>query len=145
MTVNLFLNVADQQISAPVKARQRAADRRMQARLDKDEADRERLMKAWCAVQQRQIDDALVGPYGAQVTALLAFLKELTLEREAELVGFVQADSWHHADPDTRFLAMRLVGGRLATLRENAGLPPFDDPLPDEPPSTFLRIREWLR
>jgi hypothetical protein len=145
MTANLFLNVADQQISAPVKARQRAADRRAQTRIDKEEADRERLMKAWCAIQQRQIDDALIGPFGAQVAALLAFLKELTLEREAELVGFVQADSWRSANADIRFLAMRLVGGRLATLRENAGLAPFDDPLPDEPPSTFLRIREWLR
>jgi hypothetical protein len=145
MTANPFLSVADRQISAPVKARQRAADRRMQTHIDKDEADRERLMKAWCAVQQRQIDDALVGPYGAQVAALLAFLKELSLEREAELVEFVRADSWRGADPDTRFLVMRLVGSRLASLREDAGLAPFDDPLPDEPPSTFLRIREMLR
>jgi hypothetical protein len=145
MTANLFLSIADQQISAPVKARQRTADRRAQARIDKDEADRERLMKAWCAVQQRQIDDALVGPYGSQITALLAFLKELSLEREAELVGFVQADSWHCANADIRFLVMRLVGSRLATLREDAGLAPFDDPLPGEPPSTFLQIREMLR
>ena len=145
MTANLFLNIADQQISAPVKARQRATDRRAQARLDKEEADRERLMKAWCAVQQRQIDDALVGPHGIQIAALLAFLKDLSLEREAELVDFVQADSWRCADPDTRFLAMRLIGSRLASLRENAGLAPFDDPLPDEPPSVFLQIREWLR
>jgi hypothetical protein len=145
VTANLFLNIADQQISAPVKARQRAADRRAQARIDKDEADRERLMKAWCAVQQRQIDDALVGPYGAQIAALLAFLKGLSLVREAELVEFVQADSWHSANADIRFLAMRLIGSRLASLSENAGLAPFDDPLPDEPPSVFLRIREWLR
>jgi hypothetical protein len=145
MTANPFLNIADQQISAPVKARQRATDRRAQARLDKEEADRERLMKAWCAVQQRQIDDALTGPYGAQIAALLAFLKKLSLEREAELVGFVQADSWRSANADIRFLAMRLIGSRLASLRENAGLAPFDDPLPDEPPSVFLQIREWLR
>src|SRR6516162_10409723 len=114
MTANLFLNIADQQISAPVKARQRAADRRAQTRLDKEEADREQLLKTWCAVQQRQIDDALVGPYGTQIAALLAFLKELSLEREAELVDFVQADSWRSADADTRFLVMRLIGSTLA-------------------------------
>jgi hypothetical protein len=145
VTANPFLNIADQQISAPVKARQQAADRRAQARLDKDEADRERLMKAWCAVQQRQIDDALVGPYSAQIAALLAFLKGLSLEREAELADFVQADSWRSADPDTRFLVMRLVGSKLASLREGAGLAPFDDPLPGEPPSVFLQVREMLR
>jgi hypothetical protein len=145
MTANLFLNISDQQISSPVKARQRAADRRAQARLDKEEADREQLMKAWCAVQQRQIDDALVGPCGAQIGALLAFLKELSLDREAELVGFVQADSWHSANPDIRFLAMRLIGSRLVRLREDAGLPPFDDPLPGDPPSVFLQVREMLR
>jgi hypothetical protein len=145
MTADLFLNVADRQISSPVKARQRAADRREQARIDKDQADRERLMKVWCQTQQRQIDDALIGPYGNQIAALLAFLKELSLEREAELVELVQANSWHCADPDTRYLVMRLIAGRLAQLRENAGLPPFDDPLPDEPPSVFLRIREMLR
>jgi hypothetical protein len=145
MTANLFLSIADQQISAPVKARQRAAEQRAQARIDKDQADREKLMRAWCVFQQRQIDDALVGPHGIQIAALLAFLKDLSLEREAELVDFVQADSWRCADPDTRFLAMRLIGSRLAKLREDAGLAPFDDPLPDEPPSTFLRIRELLR
>jgi hypothetical protein len=145
MTANLFLNIADQQISAPVKARQRAADRRAQVHTDKDQADREKLMRAWCVFQQRQIDDALVGPYGAQVAALLAFLKELSLEREAELVEFVQADSWRDANADIRFLAMRLIGSKLAKLREDAGLAPFDDPLPDEPPSIFLQIREMLR
>jgi hypothetical protein len=145
MTADLFLNIADQQISAPVKARQRTADRRAQVRTDQDEANRERLMKTWCAVQQRQIDDALVGPYGTQIAALLAFLKELSLEREAELVDFVQADSWRCANPDIRFLVMRLVGSTLAKLREDAGLAPFDDPLPDETPSVFLQIREMLR
>jgi hypothetical protein len=145
MTANLFLDIADQQIAAPVKARQQAADRRVQARIDRDEADRKRLMKAWCAVQQRQIDDALVGPHGSQIAALLAFLKELSLEREAELVAFVQANSWRCANPDIRFLVMRLVGSRLAELREDAGLTPFDDPLPGEPASVFLRIREMLR
>jgi hypothetical protein len=145
MTANLFLDIADQQIAAPIKARQQAADRRAQARIDKDEADRQRLMRAWCAVQQRQIDDALVGPYGAQIAALLAFLKELSLEREAELVEFIRAGTWQSADPDTRFLVMRLVGSELAKLREEAGLEPFDDPLPGDPPSVFLQVREMLR
>jgi hypothetical protein len=145
MTADLFLNIANQQTPAPVKARQRATDRRAQARIDKDQADHERLMKIWCQTQQRQIDDALIGPYGSQIAALLAFLKDLSLEREAELVDLVQTNSWHCADADTRYLIMRLIASRLALLRENAGLPPFDDPLPDELPNTFLRIREMLR
>jgi hypothetical protein len=145
MTADLFLNIADRQIAAPVKARQRAVERRAEARIDKDEANRERLMRAWCQWQQRQLDDALVGPYGGQITALLAFLKELCLDREVEIVEFIRTDTWHSANADVRFLVMRLIGSRLAELREGAGLPPFDDPLPGEPRSVFLRIREMLR
>jgi hypothetical protein len=145
MTANPFLNIADRQMAAPVKARQRAVDQRAQTRIDKDEIDRERLMKAWCQWQQRQLDDVLVGPYGAQIAALLAFLKELSLDREAELVEFIRTDTWRSANADVRFLVMRLIGSTLAKLREEAGLAPFDDPLLGEPRNVFLQIRELLR
>jgi len=143
--VNSFLDIADRQISAPVKVRQRANERRAQERVDKEVIERSRLMRAWLQWQQRQLDDALVGPYGRHITALLAFLKELSLEREAELVGFVQAIEWQSADADTRFLVMRLIGSAIVELRERAGLVPFDDALPGEPPTVFQQIREMLR
>jgi hypothetical protein len=144
---NAFLELAEQQITAPVKARHRAAERRAETRIDKEAVDRSRLLRAWLQLQQRQIDDALVGPHGAQIAALLAFLKELSLDRGDELVKFVRAGGWQSADADTRYLVLRLASSAIVKLREKAGLPPFDDALPfgNEPPTVFQIIRGMLR
>jgi hypothetical protein len=112
---------------------------------DKALDDRDRKFRDWLRWQQRQVDDALVGPHGAALAELIKLLANLTLDQAAQLIALLQAGPWRAADPDTRYLVIRLCGSRLVSLREAAGLPPVDDPLPHEPPDTFLQIRELLR
>jgi hypothetical protein len=112
---------------------------------DKARDDRDRQFRGWLRFQRRQVDDALVGPHGAALAELIKLLADLTLDQSADLIASLQAGPWRAADPDTRYLVIRLCGSRLVDLREGVGLPPFDDPLPHEPPDVFLLIRELLR
>jgi hypothetical protein len=43
--------------------------------------------------------------------------------------------------PNYRPILFNYVCARLSALRERAGLPTFDDPLPDQPDDLFIRIR----
>jgi hypothetical protein len=141
---NAFFDLGERQISAPVKARHRAAERRTEKRaLDKRQEDGARLFLRYRRWRQEQIDDALAGPHGRQISDLLAFLKELTLDRQSEAVEFAAALA--ATDADTRFLALRLIGARLMELREAADLTPFDDALPGQPATAFEQVREVLR
>jgi hypothetical protein len=124
--------------------RKRDAARPSEAR-DETLEKRNRMVALWCRWRQQQVDDALLGPHGSALAELMQFLGGLTLETEPALVELVRKGPWRSADPDTRYLIMRLVGSRLAELREAAGLPPFSDPLPGDPPNAFLTIRELLR
>jgi hypothetical protein len=140
---NAFLDLADRQIAAPVKARQLAAEQRRAKALDKKDEDRSRLAKAYERHRQEQIEEALAGSYGAQLAALIAALERVTRHDDGELVHL--AAPWCSADADARFLVLRLVGDRIVKLREAAGLPPLDDPLPGQPLTPFLQIRDTLQ
>jgi len=87
-----FLDLAEKQIAAPVKARQRAGE----LRADKALEERSRAMRLWCQWRQRQLDDALAGPYGPKFAAFLQFLDGLTLDRESSLIPHVEP--WRSAD-----------------------------------------------
>jgi hypothetical protein len=132
---NPFLALADRQLPAHVKARLRRAERRLEAR--------DRLTKAYEQKRQQEIDDALAGPHGPQLATLIASLPEISLDQETDLIDLAQP--WRSANPDARFLALRLIDDRIIKLREAAGLAPFDDPLPHEQSSAFIRIREALQ
>jgi hypothetical protein len=140
---NAFLDLADRQIAAPVKARQRAADQRRAKALDKRDEERGRLAKAYERQRREQIEEALAGSHGEQLVALIAALEHITRHDDGELVQL--AAPWRCADADARFFVLRLIDDRLVKLCEAAGLPPFDDPLPGEPASAFLQIREMLQ
>jgi hypothetical protein len=121
--MNAFLDLAERQMTAPAKARQRAVERRVEARTSK--ADPLKELRAW---HQQQLEEALAGPYGKEIAALLAFLKNLSLDDDVDEI--MQGDAWRTADRDTCFFANRLINARIVELREAAGLVPFDDALP---------------
>jgi hypothetical protein len=141
--VGAFLDLADRQIAAPVKARQRAADQRRAKALERKDEDRSRLTKAYARHRQEQIDEALAGSNGAQLAALIAALDRVTHYDADELVPI--AACWRCADADARFLVLLLIDDRIIKLREAAGLPPIDDPLPGQPLTPFLQIRDMLQ
>jgi hypothetical protein len=127
--VNAFLDLADRQISAPVKTRHRAVERRAETRANKSDEERRDLLKEWRAWRRQQIDDALAGSHGEDMAALLAHLKGIT--RWNEIDPDVILAAWRAADADTQFIARRLVRDHIVDLRVGVGLVPFDDmPLP---------------
>jgi hypothetical protein len=140
--VNAFLELAERQISAPVKARQRAVEKRAMRKAERL-AERDCMFQAWKHWRREQLDAALAGPHGGTLQALIAFLT--TMKSSSALIEHVRAGNWQTTDADTRFLALHLINAAIIQLREQQGLVPFDDPLPGAPPAAFLVIRELLR
>jgi hypothetical protein len=132
-----FEALADRQITAPRKARARAAKNRQQALRERDQQ-----VAAWRGWRRQGIDALLAGPYGSEAHDLIEFLRTLTFESGPELVK--RCGPWVAADPDTRFLVVSLINTAIAALREKHNLAPFDDALPGEPPTVFQIIRECL-
>jgi hypothetical protein len=135
-----FLDLAAQQISAPRKARLRAAERR-------DAAIKERtdLHRAWRAWRRERVEELMAGPHGAAARALRQFLAGMKIGDAEMLLAAVESGPWRDADADIRFEVLRLVGHAIMRVRERGGLAPFDDALPGEPPTAFEIIREILR
>jgi hypothetical protein len=143
--MNAFLDLAERQVLAPVKARRRATETRRARAQAKTLAERDAQFRRWKHEHREGLDAALAGPHGGALARLVAFLDAMTMESANALVECVRADGWHSADTSTRFLVLHLIGAAIVQLREQSGLPPFDDPLFDQPPNVFLALREMLR
>lgn len=136
-----FLDLADRQIAAPVKARQHAAEKRAAGKATDNQG---RLRLAWRRWRDEQREALLAGPHGDAARSLIAFLKTMTLDQGAALVATIEQGPWRQADTDVRFEILSLIDGVIVTLRERHGFPPFDDALPDERLNVFLTVRELL-
>jgi hypothetical protein len=123
--MNAFLDLAERQIRAPVKARQRAAERRAEINKPSQESAQ---LKEWRQWRDGQLNDALAGASGLAIAGLIGHLRSVTHWAEIDSGGILA--TWRSADSDTQFIVRRLISDRIAELREAAGLPPFDDPLP---------------
>jgi hypothetical protein len=67
----------------------------------------------------------------------IATLPELT-ERLLEKLNAI------HITPSYRPILLNYLSAHLAALNERAGLPTFNDPLPDQPDDFFIRMRRLL-
>jgi hypothetical protein len=143
--MNAFLEFAEKQTPASVKARQRAAENRRTTAAEKALAERDDLFHLWKRWRHERLETLLAGPHGDVAHELIAFLQRMTLDDGAQLVELVCAAGWGHTDADTKFEILSLINAAITALRERAKLPPFDDPLPDAAPTTFLIIRELFR
>jgi hypothetical protein len=137
--MNAFLDLADQQMSAPRKRTLRAAETR---RANKLLDDRDRQTERWRRWNQDRVE-ALLARHADASRALLDFLRTMTLASAGDLIGI--ARSWRTADANTRFEVLSLIDTAIIELRQRHGLPPFDDALPGEPPTVFQIIREILK
>jgi hypothetical protein len=146
--MNPYEALAERQISAPRKARQRANEKRARTRACADEAlaNRDQQFALWRKWRRERSEALFAGPYADAARDLLNLLDHLSLEDGERLVVGVRAGPWAAADADTRFLILAAIDNALAGVRERNGLPPFDDSLPwsDEPLSAFLMLREVL-
>jgi hypothetical protein len=144
MTSDPFDTFADASIVAPRKARIRAAETRAERKRQEALEERNKLFRLWQRWHRQQVEQLRAGPYAAAVHELAGFLEGLSFTSGWELIELVRRGPWRDADPDTRFQVLCLIDAALMQLRERHDLPPFDDALPDEPPTVFQIIREEL-
>jgi hypothetical protein len=143
--MNAFLELANRQIAAPVKARQRAAEKRaLRAAGRKAIAERRAQFRLAKKADRERHTALLVGPHGEAARNFAAFLKAMTLDDAPALIEYVRRQSWLDADKDARFLVLAMIDATIIKLRERAGMATFDDDLADPPSSVFLIIREVL-
>jgi hypothetical protein len=139
-----FLDFADSQIPAPLKARHRAAAKRAEQARDKALKERDHLLRNWLRWRGERLAQLLAGPQGDAIRALVQFLHDIKFEQAPALVEFIAASQLRIADADIRFEILHLIDRAIARLREKQGLPPFDDALPGEAPTAFQIIRGLL-
>lgn len=143
----LFLAFADKSMNRPTKARIRAVEKRRMHRAQEEAvrkalAERDMLMRLWKKWREEVLTEALAGAYAQPIEDLIHFLEHNKLEHlNRQLVKWVEHGPWLKAPADIRFLVLRLINARITKLREKQDLPPFDDPLPGQPLSPFLIIR----
>jgi hypothetical protein len=142
---NAFLDYAEKQTPAAAKARLRAAEKRAATAAEKKFAEREQTHALWKRYRAERIEELLTGPYAKAAHALIVFLGTMTGTDEAALIDLVKGGPWHSAPDDIRFEILVLIDTALTSQRKRAGLPPFDDGLPGEPPTSLVTIRELLR
>jgi hypothetical protein len=118
--------------------------RRKQSELDKELADNARLLRAWKAFHRVQLEEALAGLHGVQVSELMTLLDRLKLSSAAALLAFIERTDWHEVDYGTRLTVLHQINDRITRMRARHGLPPFDDPLPGQPDNVFRRIKHTL-
>jgi hypothetical protein len=137
---NHFLAVADRQLVAPVEARQRGVEKRRANRA----VHRDELGAAYRQWRHECREALLAGRHGDAARCLIDFLEYMGLQDGAALIRLVERQQWRSAGVDTRHKILALIDSAVISLREQHGLPPFDDALPTEPPNIFLLIREAL-
>jgi hypothetical protein len=143
---NPFEALADRQLTAPVKARIRASEKRAAMKPTQQEQEsinqqrQVRMYRRWKRSQIREFAQR-----NPQVFSdLRRLLRHQTLDNSELLLRFSryhlrQLKSFHD-----RSIALGMIGTAIARLRVRNGLPPFDDSLPDELPTVFEIIRAEL-
>lgn len=149
--MNAFLDIADTQMAAPVKAKHRANEKRAAARIVPTEAekklqDKSKLLRQWRTWHREREQALLHGAFGPDIQKIKSFLRSMAPESAPELVRLIKDGEWgRRAGADIRHELLVMIGRNIIRLRERHGLPPFDDSLPGEPPTAYEAIREILR
>jgi hypothetical protein len=119
--MNPYEALAERQISAPRKARQRAIEKRARTRAGEALAERDQQFALWRKWRQERSEALFAGPYADAARDLLNLLDHLALEDGERLVVEVRAGPWAAADADTQFLILAAIDNALSGVRERAG------------------------
>jgi hypothetical protein len=100
---NPFLEHGERTMPSPVKAKQRAADKRRLQQEDPEYAKRleesSEQLKRYRARRKEERDKLLAGSYGAPAKVLVEFLvSTFNLDRQGRLIETVKAGPWQDAD-----------------------------------------------
>lgn len=157
--MNPFEALAERQLSAPVKAKHRAAEKRAAkrqilsdadapmapTRAEKDQQENTQLLRQWRRWHREQSDELLESKHGKDYRGLLLILRTLESSSGPALLQWLEQASWvQQLDRNQRLTLLHEIGNAIATMRRKVGLAPFDDSLPGEEPTVFERARYVL-
>jgi len=111
---------------------------------EKELEDANRLYQAWKNWHAEQLQIALAGAHGALIAELMAILDRLELSSSATLLAHMQRSEWDQVDADTRLEILHQIDARISRIKEHAGLPAIDDPLPHQRDNVFRVIKARL-
>jgi hypothetical protein len=69
---------------------------------------------------------------------------ELNPDSAAALINFMRRTDWSSVSYAVRLILLHEGNQMIVRLRERAGLPPLDDPLPGQPDNVFRRVQQML-
>jgi hypothetical protein len=110
-------------------------------KLERELADNAHLLRAWRQWHREQLEQALAGPHGAAVAQVIEFLEDMGPQSATALIALLHEHDWRRMDADVRFVVLHEINTAIIKLREQSGLPPFDDALPNERDTGFLIVR----
>jgi hypothetical protein len=149
--LSFFEQVADRQMTAPAKAKQRAIDKRRdrgppplsaQERKLHNQAKQARVYRAY---RRRQLKEQYSGKHKQGWHDLRKTLRQASIDNPENIIDHIAKAKWiHGADLDTRHLVLSIISSKIVRLRERNGLDPFDDALPGEPDTVFQIVRSMI-
>ena len=108
--------------------------------------EKDKLSAAYNRDRRRRIDALCEGEHGDRVKELARFLRRMDLTSGRELIARIEAADWAQGmPPSDRHLLLSIISGAIRLMRERNGLPPFEDPLWDDPPNVFQQIKAILK
>lgn len=128
-------------MAAAAQRRSRGTDAEAEKRL----VEKDKLAAAYRADLRRRTETLRDGPHGGQVRDLMRFARTMGLSDGPALVRRVEDSGLAAAMvPADRALLLSILSSAIQRLRERNGLPPLDDPFPDQPLNVFERIKRIL-
>jgi hypothetical protein len=142
MTTDAFARLAERQIAGPRQRILSAAEKRVARRAEKALAQQAEQLATWRRESRQREQALLEGEYVDSAQQLVGLLGHLTPEDAVALIEC--AEKFRAADADTRATVLALANDAITAMRQSHGWPPIDDPLPGQPASVFLTLREML-
>jgi hypothetical protein len=113
-------------------------------KLERERADRARLLRGWLAWHRDERNAVLAGPRGAMFERLLFILKNSTPQSAPVLLNYMRGVDLSDVDYPTRLVMLHEINRAIAAVRERGGLAPYSDPLPGEPENLSRLIKQHL-
>jgi hypothetical protein len=117
--------------------------RRATAARDKEQAEQNRLVRMWRAWHRSLAAETLTGPHADLVRRVFEILRTMHL-RDTRIINLARNTDWSVVDLRTRETLLHEIARRIAQLREQAGMTPFDDALPGQQFNVFLVIKSLM-
>ena len=139
--MNPFEALAERQLSAPVKAKHRAAEKRAAKRqilsdadapmaptqAEKDQQENTQLLRQWRRWHREQSDELLESGHGKDYRGLLLILRTLEPSSGPALLQWLEQAAWvQQLDRNQRLTLLHEIGNAIATMRRKIGLEKSD-------------------